>query len=688
MTADSATDPVWLQVNVTCADRQAAENVGITAFRPLFTDAVAAGAITAWWFVRKGDTWRLRLQAPTDGFDSELIGILAADPQVTGCSVSIYEPEVEAFGGPEAMAAAHQLFAADSRFILEHLALAGDTHRREIPFLLGVQLMRAARLEWHEQGDCWARFADHRRAAADGEPGARLRASAEQLLLSTADAPGSPLHDTPAWRTAAEEAGRRLAELAAAGTLTRGLRAVIAHHLLFLFNRHGVPSADQYQLATAARQVVFDSPGEIRDTTAGDTTSTGSATTVDAVTDTDTTHADHSAQLRNDLADWIKGRGTFRTPEIETAFRTVAREQFIPDVPLEVAYGRTPVVTHRDESGESVSSASAPNMVATMLEQLHVLPAQNILEIGAATGVNAALLSELTGRDGNVVTIEVDPAIAASAAEHLTAAGYPHVTVIAGDGALGHADLSPYDRIIVTAGAWDLPAAFWDHLASDGRIVVPLRLHGSGLTRSLAFDRIDTGQLVADGAVVCGFVPMRGSSERDEQRIKISEDVVLKVESTDQPDPAALVAAFTQPSHERWTGITARYDHNPADHLDLWLLSNTTTRFGRLSVTADARTAGIDPARRWGGAALYDGDTVSYLITRDLNDDVAELGVITCGPQHNTLAETAVDLLTRWDKTQPGQPKITAYRNPGDTKEPISTPRYLLRPNTILTVTW
>ena len=239
-----------------------------------------------------------------------------------------------------------------------------------------------------------------------------------------------------------------------------------------------------------------------------DTSSTGDTATVDAVTDTDTTHVDNSTRLRNDLADWVKGRGTFQTPEIETAFRTVRREQFIPDVPLEVAYGRTPVVTHRDETGESVSSASAPNMVATMLEQLHVQLGHKILEIGAATGVNAALLSKLAGSDGTVVTIEVDPTSAASAAEHLTAAGYPHVTVIAGDGALGHIELSPYDRIIVTAGAWDLPAAFWDQLATAGRIVVPLRLHGSGLTRSLAFDRIDTGQLIADGAVVCGFVPL------------------------------------------------------------------------------------------------------------------------------------------------------------------------------------
>jgi len=684
MTHDSTTGPDWTQVNITCASRQDAEHVAVTALRPVLTDAQTAGSIAGWWFIRKGSTWRLRLGSPAAGFIDTLIKGLATQPTVTACTTTIYEPEIEAFGGPEAMAAAHRLFAADSRFVLEHLATAGGTYRRELPFVLGVRLMRAAGLEWHEQGDCWARLAAERTAVADGEPPARLVAAVEQLLLSAADAPGSPLSDAPAWATAVQETGRRLADLAAAGKLTRGLRAVIAHHLMFLFNRHGVSGADQYQLATAARHAVFDSPGEIRDTANNTTASSGGPASLGAVTDTHTTHADNSARLRHELADWIKSRGTFRTPTVETAFRTVRRELFLPDVPLDVAYGRTPVVTRRDDAGMSLSSASAPNMVATMLEQLTVHPGQRILEIGAATGVNAALLAELTGADGTVVTIEFDPAFAASAAEHLTAAGYPHVTVIAGDGALGHPDQAPYDRIIITAGAFDLPPAFWNQLTPTGRIVVPLRLHGSGLTRSLAFNRTDAGRLVADGAVVCGFVPMRGMTERDEQRINLTDDVVFRVESTDQPDPAALTDGFGQTRHEHWTGITARYDHDPADHLDLWLLTHAPARFGRLAATAEARSAGIDPARRWGGAALYDHGTVSYLVTRDLDDDVAELGVVACGPQHSTLAETTVDLLAEWDKSRPGQPTVTAYRNPNS----VSTARYFARPNTTLTVTW
>ncbi len=404
------------------------------------------------------------------------------------------------------------------------------------------------------------------------------------------------------------------------------------------------------------------------------------------MTDT-STFTERNDRLRHELADWIKSRGTFTTPAVETAFRTVRRELFIPGVDPEIAYGRVPVVTHRDASGASVSSASAPNMVATMLEQLHVTPGQKILEIGAATGVNAALLAELTGANGTVVTIEFDPELAAGAAAHLTAAGYPQVTAIAGDGALGHTPMAPYDRIIVTAGAWDIPPALWDQLAPDGRIVVPLRLHGSGLTRSLPFDRTAPDQLIARSAIVCGFVPMRGATEHDELRLQLTDDVVLRVEATDEPDPAALTAALSQTPQQTWTGITARYDQRPADHLDLWLLTNTTTRFARMLVTGEARAAGIDPAKRWAGATLYTDDTISYLITRDLNDDIAEIGVVTHGPSHTTLADTTVELLTQWDKTRPGQPTVTAHRN-SPTGQHITTPGYLVRPQTTLTVSW
>jgi protein-L-isoaspartate(D-aspartate) O-methyltransferase len=82
-------------------------------------------------------------------------------------------------------------------------------------------------------------------------------------------------------------------------------------------------------------------------------------------------------------------------------------------------------------------------------------------------------------------------------------AGYEQVEVLCSDGAAG----APYDRIVVTAEAWDISAAWWKQLAPGGRIVLPWRLHGSGLTRSLALDLDPSGRMVSRYVRVCGFVP-------------------------------------------------------------------------------------------------------------------------------------------------------------------------------------
>lgn len=147
------------------------------------------------------------------------------------------------------------------------------------------------------------------------------------------------------------------------------------------------------------------------------------------------------------------------------------------------AYASRPVVTERAANGTAVSSAYSPNLVAEMLELLAVEPESRVLEIGAATGINAALLAEL-GQTGHVTTIEIDDDLADGARRSLDRAGYPRVDVICCDDDLGQPGGEPYDRIVVTAGAWDIPAAWWQQVAPGGRIVVPVRLHGSGLTGS------------------------------------------------------------------------------------------------------------------------------------------------------------------------------------------------------------
>lgn len=95
-------------------------------------------------------------------------------------------------------------------------------------------------------------------------------------------------------------------------------------------------------------------------------------------------------------------------------------------------------MTKRAPDGTAISSASSPYVVAIMLEQLQAHPGHRVLEIGTATGINAALLAELVGSAGQVVTVEIDDDLADGARTALAAAGYPQVEVICGDGAHGH----------------------------------------------------------------------------------------------------------------------------------------------------------------------------------------------------------------------------------------------------------
>ncbi len=168
-----------------------------------------------------------------------------------------------------------------------------------------------------------------------------------------------------------------------------------------------------------------------------------------------TPDAPQPAHLHQALVDQLVQRGALSDPAIEAAFRAVPRHLFLPDVALEQIYQNQPVVT-KYEQELPISSSTQPGMMATMLYQLGLAPGLRVLEIGAGTGYNAALLASLVGPSGQVVTLDLDADIVTEAQSHLAAAGYPQVTVVMGDGANGYAASAPYDRIIVTAGAWDV----------------------------------------------------------------------------------------------------------------------------------------------------------------------------------------------------------------------------------------
>lgn len=191
---------------------------------------------------------------------------------------------------------------------------------------------------------------------------------------------------------------------------------------------------------------------------------------------------------------------------------SVPRERFLdPGTPVEVAYANQPVLLKRDRMGRPISTISQPSMIAAMLDQMQVSDGDVILEIGTASGYNAALLSALTGPTGFVVSIELEGDLAAEARRSLQALNIGNVSVITADGTAGWEPKAPYDEVVVTAGAEEVAPAWKEQLREGGRLVVPLAQE----SMCVAYEKRD-GELVEESRVPAAFVPIRhtpGSSE-------------------------------------------------------------------------------------------------------------------------------------------------------------------------------
>ncbi|HEY0694355.1 MAG TPA: methyltransferase domain-containing protein [Kribbella sp.] len=223
-----------------------------------------------------------------------------------------------------------------------------------------------------------------------------------------------------------------------------------------------------------------------------------------------------------DLVRLLIDKGVLTDQRVADAMAAVPRELFVPDDRREEAYADKVLVTKWDDAGVAISSASQPAMVAIMLEQLRLDPGHSVLEIGAGTGYNAALLGRLADQ---VVTVDIDEDIAREARDRL--AGVTNVEVRAGDGWAGAPDRAPYDRIELTIGTSDISVAWRDQVADGGLLVLPLWLR-VGVQLSVAFRR-DGDVLRSESVRDCGFQRFRGPNSGPEGFVAVGggEFVVL-----------------------------------------------------------------------------------------------------------------------------------------------------------------
>jgi protein-L-isoaspartate(D-aspartate) O-methyltransferase len=197
------------------------------------------------------------------------------------------------------------------------------------------------------------------------------------------------------------------------------------------------------------------------------------------------------------VAGQLRARG-LRDERVLAAMGEVPREQFVLPEYRRSAYDDSPLPLGHG------ATISQPYMVALMLELLQVQPGHRVLEIGAGSGYQAALLSRLARE---VWGVEIIPELARRAADTLARLGYGNAHLIAGDGSGGYPEAAPYDRIIVAAGAPQVPQPLVEQLAMGGRLVAPV---GPRYTqRCLVLEKTPDG-LVEQGSISCVFVPLVG----------------------------------------------------------------------------------------------------------------------------------------------------------------------------------
>ena len=203
------------------------------------------------------------------------------------------------------------------------------------------------------------------------------------------------------------------------------------------------------------------------------------------------------------MVDRLVRSGYLKDAAVRAAFLAVPREAFVRPEDRSAAYQDVPLPIG---SGQTIS---APSMIAIMLEEARLKPGERVLEIGTGSGYHAALLASLVG-PRNVVTMERNRSLAEWGRSNLAAVGFADVTVVVGDGSLGHPDRAPYDCIIATAGAPRIPPAWPVQLAPDGRIVAPIGSSPHGQVLVVAARRSD-GTLEVREGTPCAFVPLVGA---------------------------------------------------------------------------------------------------------------------------------------------------------------------------------
>jgi protein-L-isoaspartate(D-aspartate) O-methyltransferase len=387
--------------------------------------------------------------------------------------------------------------------------------------------------------------------------------------------------------------------------------------------------------------------------------------------------------LHQTLVDQLKSNGYIQSSRVEAAFRAVPRHLFLPGMPLEEVYRDQAIVT-KSINGQFVSSSSQPAIMAIMLEQLQLQPGQNVMEIGAGTGYNAALMAHIVGEAGRIVTIDIDEDIVESARAHLAEASFGRVRVVCTDGGLGYPEAAPFDRIILTVNAADITPSWRSQLMPDGRLLLPLLLRGP--QASIAFAPVED-RMESLSVNACGFMNLRGAFAEADTVLQLHPEpgaLSLRLGTTRTLDARNIYELLQGPAQDLPLPIQV----SPRvlfSGLSFWLalhdpLFGTLSAFGPLAeqrVIPELFTfSGKIPSISTGG--LFSDEAISVLarnptpLESDAAPDAFGLVVRSFGPA-TELAVRLKDVVMAWDAAgRPGERQLHVSAYPHDQHHPFN----------------
>jgi protein-L-isoaspartate(D-aspartate) O-methyltransferase len=355
--------------------------------------------------------------------------------------------------------------------------------------------------------------------------------------------------------------------------------------------------------------------------------------------------------LRRRFVEQLRRNGAPMTPELAAAFAAVPREMFVAEgfqrrdgswarpgsAGFRAAVYRDDVLVTKVDGRVAISSSSQPSLMAIMLDALGVRPGDRVLEIGAGTGYNAALLTALGAR---VTSVDVQADVAERARAALAAAGVEGVRVITGDGYSG-APGETFERAIVTVGVAGVSPQ-WLAQTTPGPVVAPVE--HAGTHPVLAVEGPAAGPVTARVICPSGFMSAAGPLTAPHAR------------SHPAPVPSGALAAFVPFAPARWEPVLSSYSYR-----DLWYAAGVWSSRATHAALPDRDQSGVvllDEEGTGGAAIMPDGS------------------VLAGGDRAARYGQTALEIIDRWEEA--GRPSMGSWRIglelAGDPEAPIWVP--------------